>query len=44
MNWNHNILFSNILKLIEMYVETEKYLELLEDPILETDVELNLDY
>lgn len=44
MDWNDNILFPNILKLIEMYVETEKYLELLEDTILETDVDLNLDY
>jgi F420-non-reducing hydrogenase large subunit len=37
-NWKKNILFTNFLKLIEMYIEAHQGLEILDDPILNNKV------
>ncbi|TFG00856.1 MAG: hypothetical protein EU541_01185 [Promethearchaeota archaeon] len=43
-SWKDNILFSNILKLIEIYTEAEKCLTLLKEPILTENESLNSDF
>ena len=38
--WRNNILYASFLKLIEMYVESQKSLKILEDPILKSTIPL----
>jgi coenzyme F420-reducing hydrogenase alpha subunit len=40
--WKENILFSNFLKLIEMYIESRHCLDILDDPILSAKEEINM--
>jgi len=37
-SWQNSILYSNILRLMEMYFEIQKGLEMLEDPVLNTRI------
>jgi coenzyme F420-reducing hydrogenase alpha subunit len=39
-NWRNNILFSNFIRLIEMFVESKNALEILNDPLLKTSLPL----